>query len=726
MNATQQVQLPQTSPPDIGVAAADRWVLHNNMLVHDHDWQFPAITEHHAYLRLKACGGAPQGVIYVAYPWATLIDKLQCWSPDAAAELERFRAFAASLPQAMPKVTVCQHILLPQYLHLFAEAGIDDIFWSHTPHQPTAAMPNSPKAPRLHPFPLYPVQVPQTLTTPRTDAQSEAPRRYLFSFAGAKANPWYLTRVRDWILSDLADDPRGHVLGRDTWHFQRVVYDHQIRHTPGAEQPEDLIDRAAGDHFTQLLCDSTFALCPSGTGPNSIRLWEAIGAGAVPVILSDDYAPPGDLALWQTAAVFCPETREALRDLPDQLAAIARDATGMAARRAALRQLWVLYGPDGFVSDVLALMLAHRNQPDLVSQPLPLPDASEVRTVILTAGLAGQALAGLASDGGSALTPGLEAQMEGLLGSAASLWLLDAKAARARFDPQGAVGQALLLCCTYLPKGHPARDHYDLVTAMAPGFDGADNGGPNLAAPHHLSGQGPLIFTPRDPQVPTPLDRPALRQIIGIRARFTDQPEAADIIITGKALTYDHPWAGFAARRLVMAETPDQLPAACFLPYALVADPLILPRLLTLFGQSCDADAAAVLARWRAAPVPLAQTAPKLPSVPDAASHLARLASLYRQVFAFASVSDLDLLDGLACGALPLCGHAPSALLQSWLPERILTLNADAPPPPGLALAQAYLSARATVLARITAPDAVIAERRQLVTALLARLSCEA
>ena len=321
------------------------------LAAHDADWQFPAITEQHAFHQLRQAG-VPPGVLYVAFPWATLIDRLDRRTPEAAPLLEALRALCRDLP-LVPRVTVCQHIGLRSHLGLFAEAGIGDIFWPHVTPGDIA----TPGSPRLHPFPLYPVQVPQALP-------EAGPRHRLFCFAGARAKPWYMTSVRDWIIDDLADDSRGTVLGRDTWHYNRVVYDHQIARSLDAADPSALVDAAHSAEFGALLRDSIFALCPSGTGPNSIRLWEAIGAGAIPVILSDRFAPPGDPALWARATVTCPEDRSALRALPDRLAALATDPATLDAMRSAGREIWQLYGPDGFVGDVQDLMQRRAADPE--------------------------------------------------------------------------------------------------------------------------------------------------------------------------------------------------------------------------------------------------------------------------------------------------------------------------------------------------------------------------
>ncbi len=77
--------------------------------------------------------------------------------------------------------------------------------------------------------------------------------------------------------------------------------------------------------YASNLQRSVFALCPSGSGPNSIRLWEALCFGAIPVILADHLWLPGNAELWQQAALFVPETEEAVAALPGRLEALAAD-----------------------------------------------------------------------------------------------------------------------------------------------------------------------------------------------------------------------------------------------------------------------------------------------------------------------------------------------------------------------------------------------------------------
>lgn len=313
----------------------------SDFLIHDADWQFPAITEQHAFHQARKLLPRGSGAYYLAFPWATLIDLNNHNRQESAEALRsKLKETVARAPEGARIVTVCQHIHLKRALHIMEDAGVTDVFWSH-------AQKSEKRLGKInvHPFPLYPVQLP--------DTPAGAERPYLFSFIGARPNEWYLTQVRAFILDHLSGNARGLVIGRDAWHYNKVVYEHQIREI--ADRPDGLVDTKASDEFKTAMQDSVFALCPSGSGPNSIRLWEALGAGTIPVILADTLAPSGGDKLWQEAAVFCEETAEAVKALPARLEALAADPDQLEAMRHAGRQLWSQYGPDVFVYDIQKL-----------------------------------------------------------------------------------------------------------------------------------------------------------------------------------------------------------------------------------------------------------------------------------------------------------------------------------------------------------------------------------
>jgi hypothetical protein len=104
--------------------------------------------------------------------------------------------------------------------------------------------------------------------------------------------------------------------------------------------------------------------------------WEALGFGAIPVILSDMLWLPGHPQLWEQAALFVPETEAAVAALPARPEALAADPQSLQAMQAAGQQLWQRYGSPGFVPDVLAFLrdpmavLSARSRQQLPADPL--------------------------------------------------------------------------------------------------------------------------------------------------------------------------------------------------------------------------------------------------------------------------------------------------------------------------------------------------------------------
>jgi hypothetical protein len=134
-----------------------------------------------------------------------------------------------------------------------------------------------------------------TVPSPPADVADAAPPDLLFSFVGSRSH-----RVRRDVLA--------------LRHARAVVEDvgRFTFYAPGADHAE------RRRHFHETLLRSKFVLCPRGKGTSSIRLYEVLAAGRVPVIVADDWAAP-EGPEWGTFAIRWPEDRVA--ELPDELAA---------------------------------------------------------------------------------------------------------------------------------------------------------------------------------------------------------------------------------------------------------------------------------------------------------------------------------------------------------------------------------------------------------------------
>ena len=143
-------------------------------------------------------------------------------------------------------------------------------------------------------------------------------RRWLYSFMGAMSHP-----VRRSIMQ--LSDERGYL--KDTSDFN-------VWHASPAEL------QARANDYAMVLGGSHFVLCPRGIGTSSIRLYETLEAGRVPVIIGDKWVPP-DETDW-AFAIRVEENR--ISSLPELLRAHENEAQ---ARGLAAREAWLEnYAPN--------------------------------------------------------------------------------------------------------------------------------------------------------------------------------------------------------------------------------------------------------------------------------------------------------------------------------------------------------------------------------------------
>jgi hypothetical protein len=112
--------------------------------------------------------------------------------------------------------------------------------------------------------------------------------------------------------------------------------------------------RVRGMAYARTIAVSQFVLCPRGIGTSSMRLYETLEAGRVPVIISDQWVPPAETD-W-SFAIQVQENR--ISSIPGLLSTLRSEALerGEAARRAWLAH----YAPDTLfntAADALASLM---------------------------------------------------------------------------------------------------------------------------------------------------------------------------------------------------------------------------------------------------------------------------------------------------------------------------------------------------------------------------------
>ena len=297
-------------------------------------WQYPAITEKHAAQKLITLLSPDKDRLYFAFPWATLFDMID-FDNDKLAPVKGI--LDAMRKKAIGKkrvVTTCQHIMMRRHHEFMKSVGITDIFWSHSEKglDHIGGM-------KIHPFPLFPVL--------KKDSE-RPPAKYLFSFVGAKTSESRLN-----LIKILGNEVGGLMMERPEWHYGRIVYGKQVKkkNTPEFSEATSVEMKEKEREYSETLISSQFSLCPRGTGPNTIRLWESVEFGSIPVIISDDHRLPGAANLWREAAVFVKE--DSIGSIPSILRKIAKNKESITRMQDALRCIKIMYGRESFVTDIV-------------------------------------------------------------------------------------------------------------------------------------------------------------------------------------------------------------------------------------------------------------------------------------------------------------------------------------------------------------------------------------
>lgn len=320
-----------------------QWQKKDNILVFPFGWQRPAKTEEWAYQRCLVDFPQNHFVQVVCFPWATLVDLLR------SQQMAKAKVFLEALQRTPPRITlvratVCQHIYMKDLLPFFKQLKITDVFWPHAECDETII-----EGIKIHPFPLYPVRCEDLTESGLGKIKPLADRKFLYSFIGAYNPDVYLSPVRQWLF-ELPEREDGYIESRGEWHYEKHVYGEQISGVAmNAEQHKQY--KQFGLDYAAVMRDTIFCLCPSGTGPNSIRLWEALGFGCVPVIISDNLRLPGDAALWESASIHIPEVESEIKALPRLLQSLSIQDINTQA----IQILWKHYGLDGFIYDLKKL-----------------------------------------------------------------------------------------------------------------------------------------------------------------------------------------------------------------------------------------------------------------------------------------------------------------------------------------------------------------------------------
>tara|TARA_R100000700_G_C3164517_1_gene139853 strand:- start:330 stop:1247 length:918 start_codon:yes stop_codon:yes gene_type:complete len=261
-------------------------------------WQYPVCTEKKFYLQNK------EDISYLGFPWATMI--------DSGVNYRAIAELASLIDADREYYTCCQHIYFRDFALLFSDLNIKTVY---TPHKETGE--DVIEGIDLLPCPLYAVNVEDPQRNAHFQGQDfmENKRDLLFSFIGYYRES-YLSDVRAKILN-LKDD-EGQIEKLENWHFEEIVYSSKQNYDNRYDPSQSHEERTG--KYNQTLLNSRYSLCPSGAGPNSIRFWESLAVGAIPVLLADTLELPKH-DLWNEAILRVKE--DEVESIPDLLKSIS-------------------------------------------------------------------------------------------------------------------------------------------------------------------------------------------------------------------------------------------------------------------------------------------------------------------------------------------------------------------------------------------------------------------
>lgn len=268
-------------------------------------WQRPCITELSFYEQNRDDPDCLQA------PWANLIDKRYYTSEDQLVNLIKNKypfKFDGSI--VGPFYTCCQHVGFRTLIPLFKSLNINIVY---SPHKVKGE--DFINGVEIKPCPLYAVNYedPERNMILKDKEYLKRDREFVFSFQGCHQKN-YISNIRKEIFEQWGENKSSNiwVKNTDNWHFNADVY---TKYFKKDYQKQLLLTH----QYNQTILNSRYSLCPSGAGPNSLRLWESLAVGSIPIILADTLELP-EHPLWRQSCLIIPEREVGnLMELIDQI-----------------------------------------------------------------------------------------------------------------------------------------------------------------------------------------------------------------------------------------------------------------------------------------------------------------------------------------------------------------------------------------------------------------------
>ena len=264
---------------------------------HSNFWQYPCATEKQAFENHLGINPGEHVSdnntinVYLPLPWATYIDRKsfpEVYIKKIKLLIAQYKQLANEHKLILKIHTVCQHIHWVRMLEVANDVGVTDLHISHKNSKSENVQKEVGHSFTLHGWSLIAVNY---VIPERCEGMERKPikdKKLLASFIGAHM-PHYLDDSRIRLFEAAKDSGRSDLLvdlGKE-WHFNKVVYEEQVL-SKEIETHHIHEHQQKTFRYNTILSDSVFSLCPIGAGPNTLRFWESIAVGSIPIVFDDD------------------------------------------------------------------------------------------------------------------------------------------------------------------------------------------------------------------------------------------------------------------------------------------------------------------------------------------------------------------------------------------------------------------------------------------------------
>ena len=276
-------------------------------LVHEDflDWQRPVLTEEraHAYLKARSLNS---NVTFFSFPWSTFIDLIDFGNRTKAQQVLEKLNDCISKYNFSSAFTVCQHDKFHKIIPYTQKMGIDTIFASHMVEEEGLTTKEFYYHGEIKQGYINNTLIKPIFLWPVNIGEPDKEKDLWYSFVGSYNEKIYVSDIRQKIFQD--KHPRNAiVVERKGWQFDLDVYHKQVKEQK-ASRVQEYINKEKSKFYKDVLTRSHFSLCPSGSGPSSIRFLESLASGAIPVLLADNMMLPEFKGInWDNCIIKVPE-----------------------------------------------------------------------------------------------------------------------------------------------------------------------------------------------------------------------------------------------------------------------------------------------------------------------------------------------------------------------------------------------------------------------------------